>query len=87
MTKKWSYSSRIFLPLEHTPDPPQRVYQGILFILGFKDAWSMLKGYVGVFLDLVLALSTQSNVMNQIRTEFFAQYVVDLNRKSSIVVM
>ena len=50
----------------------------------------MLKGhvgYVGVFLDIVLALSTQSNVMNQIRTEFFAQYVVDLNRKSSIVVM
>ena len=47
----------------------------------------MLKGHVGVFSDIVLALSTQSNVMNQIRTEFFAQYVVDFNSKSSIVEM
>ena len=37
------------IPLEHTPDPQPTVYEGILFIWGFGDAWGILQGYVGVY--------------------------------------
>ena len=32
------------------PESPT-VYEGILFIWGFGDAWGMLQGYVGVLID------------------------------------
>ena len=40
------------IPLEHTPDPPPTVYEGIPFIWGFRDSWGMLQGYVGLFLEI-----------------------------------
>jgi len=44
------FSEFFNIPLEHTPDPQPTVYEGILFIWGFRDSWGMLQGYVGVFL-------------------------------------
>ncbi len=39
------------IPLEHTPDHQPTVYEAFLFIWGFRDAWGMLQGYVGVLLE------------------------------------
>ena len=50
------------IPLEHTPDPQPTVYEGILFIWGFGDAWGMLQGYVGVPLDSNIALEGPTTI-------------------------
>ena len=35
--------------MEHTPDPQPTVYEGILFVWEFGDAWGLLQGSVGIF--------------------------------------
>ena len=36
--------------MEHTPDPQPTVYEGILFVWGFGDAWGLLQGVCWNFL-------------------------------------